>query len=68
MNNQYADLDERTTHCKDTIDSHRSFKHGKFAPIHPEDAVTFYNNIASHATEKAAEQAAINDRDGIPER
>ena len=36
--------------------------------LHPEDAVTYYRDVATYATEQAGKQEETNDREGVPER
>lgn len=38
------------------------------APDHPIDRASYYQELASYAAEQHRKQAAINERDGVPER
>jgi hypothetical protein len=57
----YADL-------KKYKETYEEYMDADITRLHPEDAVEFCRHVATHATKKADEQAAINDRIGVPER
>ncbi len=56
----WAPLDGAISTSKSIVDDYT-------CGLHPTDEVTYYREIAKHATSKADAQAEINDRDGVPE-